>query len=162
MTRFLLAVDDEPVSKNAVAYVRRLVKEGDEVLVLSVAADPPTLAGGPFNSLEATVELSRSIREHMTNVAKAYRSELTHAGIKNTAYLGHGDVGECICAEAKRLKADIIVMGRRSNSIERTIWGSQSSYVIHNAPVTVLVVKSAPPEPPHQEKLWFVDEVPAE
>jgi nucleotide-binding universal stress UspA family protein len=162
MTRFLLAVDDEPVSKAAAAYVKQLVKEGDEVLILAVASDPPTLAGGPFNSLEATVELSRSIREHMTNVAKGYRADLTQAGIKNTAYLGHGDVGECICSEAKRLKADIVMMGRRTNSLERTIWGSQSSYVVHNCPVAVFVVKSAPPEPAPKDKLWFVDEVPNE
>ncbi len=53
-----------------------------------------------------------------------------------------GQAGPVICARAKQLKADIIMMGCRSQSsqADRAL-GSVSNFVIHHAPCSVWVIQ---------------------
>ena len=51
--------------------------------------------------------------------------------------------GETIIVQAEHAEADMIVMGTRGlGKIRRTIMGSVSDYVVHNAPCTVVVYRS--------------------
>jgi nucleotide-binding universal stress UspA family protein len=70
-------------------------------------------------------------------------SHLKHHGID--AKLHHltprdGDIGESLIAEAKRLRADLIVMGGYGHSrLREWLLGGVTSEMLHNAPVQLIV-----------------------
>jgi nucleotide-binding universal stress UspA family protein len=58
--------------------------------------------------------------------------------------------GAVLCERAKALNADVMVVGSRGRgAIRRVLLGSVSTYVVHNAPCPLLVVRAGTlPEPP--------------
>lgn len=53
-----------------------------------------------------------------------------------------GDPGKIICETAENWKADAILMGRRGRSgLREMLLGSVSSYVLHHAPCSVMIVQ---------------------
>jgi nucleotide-binding universal stress UspA family protein len=62
-----------------------------------------------------------------------------------------GAPGPVLCERAEALGADVVVVGSRGRgAIRRALLGSVSTYVVHNAPCPVLVVRagSDPERPP--------------
>jgi len=54
-----------------------------------------------------------------------------------------GDPGPVLCELAEALSADVVVVGSRGRgALRRVLLGSVSSYVVHNAPCPVLVVRA--------------------
>jgi nucleotide-binding universal stress UspA family protein len=54
----------------------------------------------------------------------------------------HGDPAAVLCERAGELGADVVVVGSRGHgAIRRALLGSVSTYVVHNAPCPVLVVR---------------------
>lgn len=54
-----------------------------------------------------------------------------------------GEAGACLCQEAKKWGADLIVLGRRGRTgLTEALLGSVSNYVLHHAPCSVLVIQS--------------------
>jgi nucleotide-binding universal stress UspA family protein len=54
-----------------------------------------------------------------------------------------GEAGPVLCEQAKTLNADVVVVGSRGRgAIRRMLLGSVSTYVVHNAPCPVLVVRA--------------------
>lgn len=54
-----------------------------------------------------------------------------------------GAPGPVLCEQAEALHADVVVVGSRGRgAIKRVLLGSVSSYVVHNAPCPVLVVRA--------------------
>merc|ERR1712000_237438 len=141
--KILLAVEESKLSQYVFSYVcDKLMKPDDELLLLVVAEEPYLYVPGPMGSHEAAVQLAIAIQEQKREVARAYRKKLNDKGINNTCLLHKGSIGECIVEESNYRKADLIVIGRRHlGAIERTLTSSSSSYVVHNAKCSVLVVK---------------------
>jgi nucleotide-binding universal stress UspA family protein len=53
-----------------------------------------------------------------------------------------GDPGKTICERAESWKADVILMGRRGRSgLREMLLGSVSSYVLHHAPCSVMIIQ---------------------
>jgi nucleotide-binding universal stress UspA family protein len=53
-----------------------------------------------------------------------------------------GDPGKLICETADRWEADAIIMGRRGRSgLSEILMGSVSSYVLHHAPCSVMIIQ---------------------
>lgn len=53
-----------------------------------------------------------------------------------------GDAGRMICETAESWKADAVVMGRRGRSgLREMLLGSVSSYVLHHAPCSVMMIQ---------------------
>lgn len=143
--KFLLAVDDTPVSHKTFDYLLSIIKPDDEVLVLGVAEDPTIYFAGPFEpiNLASLSEIHISLQNTMKSVLKCYGKELVSKNIKHTCLLGKGPAKETICEEAKYRKADLIVIGRNELSgVRKAFYEAHSTYVLHNAPCGVLVVKS--------------------
>jgi len=63
-------------------------------------------------------------------------------GIPTEVTQNFGDPGRVICAIAQDWQADLIIMGRRGRSgLSEFVLGSTSSYVLHHAACSVLVVQ---------------------
>ncbi|MBV5260038.1 universal stress protein [Synechococcus moorigangaii CMS01] len=75
--------------------------------------------------------------------------EARRQGISTTITQQIGDPSQSICAIAKLWHADLIILGRRGlTGLGEVFLGSVSSYVLHHAPCSVLVVQHPPENNP--------------
>ena|SRR3990167_1463195 len=143
--KYLAAVQGDPSSDHAFNFLLTLVKpETDEVYLLSVAEEAPMYAAGPYVNIEQVVAINLGLQDHLRNVVRGYGKQLTEKGIKHVCLLGKGvdSAGKSVCEEAEFYQVDVIVVGRRKLSgLQRAVSSSTSSYVLHNAHCSVLVVK---------------------
>jgi len=85
-------------------------------------------------------ELARTLAEHLVEAAE------TRAGTLGAKFVetlvAEGNPAKTILSEAKRLRADLIVMGRRGlGNLPAFVLGSVSSKVLHLADCACLTVK---------------------
>ena len=67
--------------------------------------------------------------------------EAIAAGVKATFVQQVGNVGDMICERAKTLPVDLIIVGSHGRrGLNELLMGSVSSYVMHRAPCSVMVV----------------------
>jgi nucleotide-binding universal stress UspA family protein len=67
------------------------------------------------------------------------------AGLQTEFTQTFGSTGRVICDLARSWEAEVIVMGRRSHSrLGELFLGSVSSYVVHQAPCSVFIVRHPP------------------
>jgi nucleotide-binding universal stress UspA family protein len=134
--RVLLATDGED---HSLAAERLLIRLGDrrsvEATVLSVAVynidpdDPST------RSVESAREISASRAE---DAAK----RLTDAGFTADTVGAEGDPGAEIVRKAEEEGFDLVVLGSgRHTWLSERLLGTTSSYALHNAPCSVLIVR---------------------
>jgi nucleotide-binding universal stress UspA family protein len=71
-----------------------------------------------------------------------YRQKAINMGINTDYKQIYGSPGRTICKVAAQWPADLIVIGRRGRSgLSEILLGSVSSYVLHHAPCSVLIVQ---------------------
>jgi nucleotide-binding universal stress UspA family protein len=72
----------------------------------------------------------------------AAKHKAAERGAETFTLIGIGPPGEEIIATAKRISADVIIVGRSDKTpIDRVIRGTVSEYVMRNASSTVIVVQ---------------------
>ncbi len=101
---------------------------------------PPDM--GAINPYEAEI-IQREI-EGIEQWLQTYYEKAKHRNV--VAQYDHqaGKPDSTICQVAKEWGADLIVVGRKHhNQLAELFTGSVSNYVIHHAPMSVLVVKEA-------------------
>lgn len=90
-------------------------------------------------------------REYVNQKEESFRilsdlsSQATNAGVKTEFFQKSGEPGTVICELANAEKADLVIVsshGRRG--LEEFLIGSVSSYVMHRAPCSVMVVHKLP------------------
>ncbi|WP_019500154.1 universal stress protein [Pseudanabaena sp. PCC 6802] len=123
------------------------------VLSLDAEDDPSTSAYpaslGYFPELNSQImskyqERWKTREEEGIDLLRSLTEEATAAGIATEFSQNLGSPGKTICTIAKTWEADLIVLGRRGISgLEELFVGSSSSYVLHHAPCSVLVVQAA-------------------
>ncbi|AMV31437.1 Putative universal stress protein [Pirellula sp. SH-Sr6A] len=144
--KVLLAIDGSPSSCAAIQELYRIpLAPKSEVRVIIV--DAP-LDDGLFRSksLGAYDDLIRQQRaEVMQKLQDATQLVKAHPSKVNvTSALLEGHVKETIVDEASRYGANLIVVGSHGyGPIHRFFLGSVSQYVAHNAPCSVLIVKTS-------------------
>lgn len=145
--KVLLAIDGSPSSFSAIRELYRMpFAPPSEIRVIIV--DAPTDEGMfRAKSLGAYDDLIRHQRavvlqklHEATQLVKAHPSK-----VHVTSAMIEGNVKESIVDEANRFEADLIVVGSHGyGPIHRFFLGSVSQYVAHNAPCSVMIVKSNP------------------
>ena len=135
MSTIVVGYDGSDAAKRALGRAAQLVDDGHVTVVSATHVHPHGARGpGPIVDPEEEKERQRDLDEAI--------SILAEKGIKPRAVIGHEDPGDVIIEEAKDLDADLIVVGTRGlNVLTRTMLGSVSSKVIHEAPCDVLVVR---------------------
>lgn len=155
--RILVALDDEPtmaaqVMTEAIALAQVNGAGLNIVHVLfplnSGNPDPMYMTlDGAFTALNteafgAYVVQWQALKQKNQKNLETYVAEAQAAGLTAEATQIIGEPNRQICALAKTWPADLIIMGRRGiQGLGELLMGSVSSYVMHRAPCSVLMVQ---------------------
>jgi nucleotide-binding universal stress UspA family protein len=134
--RILVATDGSESARRAEAAARRLAAEGGRELVfVTVWKELRAMIGVPVRS---AIEVEREWAED--TLAEA-RKEAEAAGLRATTISRRGRPAEEICAAARELGPDMIVLGTHGwGALEGAVFGSVVHGVLEDAPCPVLVV----------------------
>lgn len=142
--RVLVAVDGSRAARAAAALAVRLAREREGAVHACYVVDRGEVAasGSPvFLRGEVKTELERVGRRALARVASLGRS----GGVPCTQAVvdGTGGVPEAIAAEARRFRANVIVMGTEGHGRVRAfLLGSRAQEMLSRAPCPVLLVPS--------------------
>jgi nucleotide-binding universal stress UspA family protein len=145
----LVALDASEPSRRGLAEALRLAAGASEttlrlvhVVKTAVGALQVTeaayAAAEPLSETVARANDSavRSAEEHCLQNGVCFESKLLETAVDN--------IGDLILEEANAWPADLIVMGTHGRSgLSRLVLGSTAEYVLHHAPVPVLMVRKA-------------------
>jgi nucleotide-binding universal stress UspA family protein len=146
LQRILFACDPAGLNERARGYAIDLARRYEATLILLLAAEVPedrlTLFRQrllPPEQLEAEVsEARQKLRPELDELARV----LSESGVRVHAVVTADErIGEAILGTAKRLDADLILMGSRGHGkVVSLLVGSISDYVLHNTDRPVLFV----------------------
>ena len=139
--RILLAYDGSESGQKALLNCRDIAQWSHSELFL-VAIMPPVVnvaVDGAFYGGESDAE---SERQRYQQILDEGLKQLTEAGEAATGEVLVGDSVEQIASYARRISADLIVVGHRHLDSWAARWwrGSSTSSLIEHAPCSVLVV----------------------
>jgi nucleotide-binding universal stress UspA family protein len=136
--RILVAVDFSPASTRAVREAARMAGSGDELVLVHVARRlEPAL---PWSRANRRV-VAKLARESQGDARAALTAIAERLAPRVRTHVAEGVAHEQILAEARRVGADLIVLGSRGHTLsERLLLGSTAERVIRKATVPVLVV----------------------
>lgn len=152
MTTMVVATDGSDLAIDAAAAGLSLLKNGDRVLVVSVADGPHiSLADDATDHAAASFthhELDEEIREVKAQSQAAV--ETTLAALRDRGALPsgvetlvvEGEPGAALCKVAGEVGASALIVGSHGRGgIKRAFLGSVSDYVVRNAPCPVVVTR---------------------
>jgi nucleotide-binding universal stress UspA family protein len=141
MNNILAAVDFSSISQAVVDRAAELAAHDQaRVWLVHAAAPEPDFVGydpGPASVRDSVAEHLRE--EHRSLQAMA--AELRERGFDATALLIQGPTIEVVLGEARKISADVIVVGSHGHgAVHRALLGSVSEGVLRKTEVPVLVV----------------------
>ena len=144
--RILIATDGSDCSKKAVKKSFDFIRPGSPVKVVSVFEDVLPLG---FDQIPISSESYQMIEDALSDLAtQSVNNALSMLGkkypnkeIKLTSEVLRGHADQAIVEEAKRWKADLIIVGSHGRGFLGRLLGSVSNGVVHHAPCTVAVVR---------------------
>ena len=144
--RILVPVDGSPTAAKGVKEAIKIAKAGrGKLLLLHVVEEysaftAPEVGASLGPILDA---LRQSGRRTIDRIARSARS----AGVQPQSVLVEnfgGRVADTIVKQAKRLRADLIVMGTHGRrGVSRVLLGSDAELVVRSSPVPVLLVPAS-------------------
>ncbi len=148
--KVLLATDGGKQGEAAISAIQRLaLGEGDEIKIISVVDMALPMAIDIYGGyLPDTAELEKTARENAAKILAETSEKLNvYADANKVALLTDvlfGSPDSRIVETAEEWHADLIVVGSHGYSRwERLLLGSVSDSVVHHAPCSVLVVRTA-------------------
>jgi nucleotide-binding universal stress UspA family protein len=142
--RILAAVDGSKASNKGLREALRLAKrEGARLFILNVVNDFYAFAAmeGP-----APVDLVPMLREGGKRILARAQAAARKAGVKPKILLREivgGPAADAIVREAKKQRADLIVLGTHGRrGVRRMVLGSDAEQVVRTSPVPVLLVRA--------------------
>ncbi len=146
--KILIATDGSEFSQKAIRKCCEFVPSSNkpEIKIISVVEGIPPIAAEPFAlTSEYYVRLESDLKtfsEKAINDAKKIIQEKFGGDVEFQTEILTGRVKEVIIEEAKKIGADLIVLGSHGYGfLDRVLLGSISDFVVHHAPCSVLVVR---------------------
>lgn len=143
-SKILVAVDGSAAANKGLREALRLAKrEGARLLILNVVNDFPAVA-----SLEGPVpvDVTPMLRKGGERILERARAAAAKARVKPTLLareISGGPVAGAIVREAKKQRADLIVLGTHGRrGVRRLVLGSDAEQVVRQSPVPVLLVRA--------------------
>ena len=153
--RILCAVDGSECSQWGVRALEAIAGRAPEAVTLLHVIDPSVLRGGRGSNPVAE-KRGRAAMEKAGGILLRQAERLARAALGQAAtgsvtvfhrVLAHGPLARTVVRQARRLKADLILIGSRGLSdIRGFLLGSISRQVASIAPCSVLVVKQPLPQ----------------
>ncbi len=146
MKKMLVAYDGSEASKKAIEMVLKCSNSDDEITLLTVV--PAELSESSFTRmLLPTIDLSKIVKsgsfkdkakDTLSKIVKDLENKVSKVDID----VEDGDPADEILITAKKMQADIIVLGYKGYGKEgRFLLGSVTDKVVRHATVSVLVVR---------------------
>ena len=146
MKNILVPIDFSDITEGVVEEARTLCEAlGAKLWLVHVAAPDPDFVGydgGPQSVRDSVAHHLRDEHRDLQEKAETLRS----GGLDAVALLIQGPTVDTILSEAKRLGADMIVMGSHGHgALHRALLGSVSEGVLHKAtcPLTIVPGRAA-------------------
>ena len=146
MKKLLVAYDGSDASKKAIETVLKCSNKQDEITLLTVV--PAELAESSFTKmLLPTIDLSAivksgSFKEKAMESLNKLSKQIENNVLKVDTMVESGDPADEILITAKKLNADIIIIGYKGYGKEgRFLLGSVTDKVVRHASMSVLVVR---------------------
>jgi nucleotide-binding universal stress UspA family protein len=146
----LLATDGSATSIEAARYASQVLRDAEQVTLLSVVTEiPGDDAGGFEGSVYSPEQQERVWNEELAEAnAELERTATALHAKKVDKRVEVGDVANTVCRVAEDLGVDLVVVGSHGRSgLGRLFLGSVSEHVVRHAPCPVLVVREL-----HQRK----------
>jgi nucleotide-binding universal stress UspA family protein len=142
--RTLCAVDLTPASRRVVDVAIALARsQSGEVTFLHVLAPPVTPDAYEYLPDRMYEEMAAYLRRRAEKRLAAIVRRAAARKVRARTALAEGLVDEAILRAARRLKADVLVVGTHGRKgIAKFLIGSVASKVVANAPCPVLSVRS--------------------
>ncbi len=155
--KILVALDNSDSAESIFIQAIDLAhREESELMLFSCVEWAPSLYKDISNSLGSTPEHDFSaIDLEMTQInlskikarLETYQERATKANVKAKLAYDAGEPGFLICKNAEAWGAELILLGRRGRSgLTELMLGSVSSYVMHRANRSVLVIQGDLPK----------------
>jgi len=146
MKKMLIAYDGSEASIKAIDMVTKCANKDDEITLLTVV--PAELAESSFTKmLLPTIDLSNVVKsgsfkeKAMESLSKIIK-EIEYCADKVEVMVESGDPADEILITAKKVNADIIILGYKGYGKEgRFLLGSVTDKVVRHASKSVLVVR---------------------
>ena len=147
ISKILVPSDGSTTAKRAAAYAVDLAKQLKASIIVVSVIDQRSLIARTVPASETPRHTIEPIEDYLKEAAERYTGEIKKQcdkkGVASKISIKTGHPVEEIVKEAKRSKADLIVMGSHGRSaLSATVLGSVSYGVIHNdKSIHVLIVR---------------------
>lgn len=141
MNEILVALDLSEHSDAVLAVAVEMARKmGARLTLIHLASPDPDFVGFEVGPTSVRDARAHELREEHDKL-QAWASQQRADGIDARALLVQGPTAEGIVAEAKKLNADIIVLGSHSKSrVSELVLGSVSHAVLKMSPLPILIV----------------------
>lgn len=140
MKTLLVALDFSSVTEELLKTAENMAGENAKVYFLHVAAPDPDFVGlgvGPEYVRDERAEILRGEHEKLAK----YKSDFLAKGINAEALLVAGPTVQTILEEAKKLNADLLIIGKKGHSvIYELIIGSVCQGVVEKITIPTLII----------------------
>lgn len=144
--RILVAVDGSPAATRGLREAIRLAKSESAALCIFHVVNEFYAYAAP-EAAAAMVDIVPTLRAGGKRVLDKARALAEAQGVKAKTAMGEtvgGAAADAIVREAKKQRADLIVLGTHGRrGLRRMVLGSDAEQVVRTAPIPVLLVKGA-------------------
>jgi nucleotide-binding universal stress UspA family protein len=144
--QILVPVDGSPTSEKALDEAIRLAQLSGAKLRLVHVVDELSYVNGFESAMNYVNEIIPLMREAGEKLLAQDRKKALDKGVSADCVLvvgGPGRICDHVAEQARRAKADLIVVGSHGRrGIGRVLLGSDAEQIVRHAPVPVLVVRA--------------------
>jgi nucleotide-binding universal stress UspA family protein len=148
--KILVATDGSQFGSRAVAKAGEIIalQPNAEVMVVTAYEVPAPVMSAPFVPMPVYSQtIVDELRQKAEQIAANASTGLSASfpDIRIRTHVAMDEPGAAIVSAAKDWKADMIVVGSHGHGfLGRMVLGSVSDFVVHNAPCSVMVVRTPP------------------
>ena len=143
MNTIIVAIDFSPVTRLLLQAAERVAEVGTKVYLVHVAAPEPDFVGYSVGPQYIRDDRASELREEH-RMMSTYKDELNQKGLDTEALLVGGETVDTLMGEIEKLKAELLIIGRRGHSkLFEVVIGSVCNDIMHKLPIPALVI----PEP---------------
>ena len=147
ISKILVPSDGSKTAQRAAGYAVDLAKQLNASIIILSVIDKRSFTAQTVPASETPRHTIEPIEDYLREAAEGYAGEIKKlcdkSGVASKVSIKMGHPVEEIVKEAKRSKANLIVMGSHGRSaLSATVLGSVSYGVIHNdASIPILIVR---------------------